>query len=88
MSYDEKKKDYDAKNTEAIQEEQRPASDLIKDDGSDEIIMDASKRRVEERRLVRKLDTRLLPMIFLIYIMNYIDVSALDFVMRLPICPR
>ena len=88
MSYDEKKKDYDATRTEAIQEEQRPTSDLIKDDGSDEIIMDASRRRVEERRLVRKLDTRLLPMIFLIYIMNYIDVSALDFVMRLPICPR
>lgn len=30
----------------------------------------------EERRLLRKLDMRLLPMVILIYIMNYIDVSC------------
>lgn len=35
-----------------------------------------SRERSEaEKRLVRKLDTRLLPTIILIYIMNYIDVS-------------
>jgi hypothetical protein len=33
------------------------------------------ERILAERKLVRKLDCRLLPTIFLIYIMNYIDVS-------------
>ena len=33
-------------------------------------------RVAAERRLVRKLDIRLLPTIILIYIMNYIDVST------------
>jgi hypothetical protein len=32
-------------------------------------------RLLAERRLVRKLDVRLIPTIFLIFIMNYIDVS-------------
>lgn len=31
-----------------------------------------------ERKLVRKLDTRVLPIVVLIYIMNYIDVSRLS----------
>jgi hypothetical protein len=35
------------------------------------------ERIVAERRLVRKLDTRLLPTIIIIYIMNYIDVCPL-----------
>lgn len=35
---------------------------------------DSEERNTLERALVRKLDLRLLPMIFLIYIMNYIDV--------------
>ena len=85
MSYDEKKDD-DAIQTETIQSEHQPTGDLIRDDGSDEIIMDASKRRMEERRLVRKLDTRLLPMICLIYIMNYIDVSILTLVKPVTTC--
>ena len=38
-------------------------------------ILDAGRRAVEERRLLRKLDMRLMPMIILIYLMNYIDVS-------------
>jgi proteasome assembly chaperone (PAC2) family protein len=34
----------------------------------------SAERLAAEQRLVRKLDTRLLPTIFLIFIMNYIDV--------------
>jgi hypothetical protein len=37
------------------------------------------ERIAAERRLVRKLDFRLMPMLFLIFIMNYIDVSTLNF---------
>ena len=33
-------------------------------------------RLLAERKLVRKLDVRLIPTIFLIFIMNYIDVSS------------
>ena len=36
-------------------------------------------RIAAEHRLVRKLDTRLLPTIFLIYILNYIDVCSSSF---------
>ena len=35
----------------------------------------SKERLLAERRLVRKLDVRLVPTIFLIFIMNYIDVS-------------
>lgn len=36
-----------------------------------------AERAIAERKLVRKLDMRMLPTIVLIYIMNYIDVSPL-----------
>lgn len=36
----------------------------------------SAERILAERKLVRKLDFRLLPTIFLIFIMNYIDVSC------------
>jgi len=39
----------------------------------------SKERAVAEHRLVRKLDTRLLPTIFLIYILNHIDVCSLNF---------
>jgi len=39
----------------------------------------SQERTVVERHLVRKLDTRLLPAIILIYILNYIDVRSLAF---------
>jgi hypothetical protein len=35
----------------------------------------SAERQSAERRLVRKLDMRLIPGIFIIYIMNYINVS-------------
>ncbi len=35
------------------------------------------ERALAEKRLVRKLDIRLLPTIILIYVMNYIDVCAI-----------
>lgn len=73
MSYDDKKGD--GIHTETIQDDSQRTGDLTKDDSSEEIIMDAGKRRMDERRLVRKLDMRLMPMIFLIFIMNYIDVN-------------
>jgi len=38
----------------------------------------SQERALEEHRLVRKLDTRLLPTIFLIFILNYIDVCSLN----------
>lgn len=37
-------------------------------------VLEASNRVAAERTLVRKLDSRLLPTIVLIFIMNYIDV--------------
>lgn len=36
----------------------------------------SQERIAAEKRLVRKLDMRVLPTIFVIYIMNYIDVCA------------
>ena len=45
------------------------------DSASESSVVDASRRLHEEKHLVRKLDMRLMPTIFLIFIMNYIDVS-------------
>lgn len=36
----------------------------------------SQERLLAERKLVRKLDVRLIPTVFLIFIMNYIDVSS------------
>lgn len=41
------------------------------------------ERALAERRLVRKLDLRVLPTIFLIFIMNYIDVRVLTLFLQL-----
>lgn len=60
----EKEKDlqsFDENKTESLELDALPPS------GSPERIL-------AEKKLVRKLDTRVLPMIILIYIMNYIDV--------------
>jgi hypothetical protein len=46
------------------------------EDHDEEYIMHPEIRQAAERRLVRKLDFRLLPTIVVIFIMNYIDVSA------------
>ena len=37
-------------------------------------VLEAENRTLAERKLVRKLDSRLLPTIVLIYVMNFIDV--------------
>lgn len=42
-------------------------------------ILDTQRRAIAERQLVRRLDMRLLPTIFLIYIVNYIDVRLNPF---------
>lgn len=76
MSLEEKEKDI--VHTEMLQDDKQRSGDSIKDDASDEVVANAARRRAEERRLVRKLDMRLLPMIILIYIVNYIDVRPLS----------
>ena len=77
MSLEEKEKDI--VHTEMLQDDKQRSGDSIKDDASDEVVANVARRRAEERRLVRKLDMRLLPMIILIYIVNYIDVRPLSF---------
>ena len=65
-----------------VEEKESPAQVYIenhKDTGShdsndDGILLEANKRASAERRLVKKLDHRLLPTVVVIYIMNYIDV--------------
>ena len=47
------------------------ASHDLNDDG---VLLEDDRRASAERRLVKKLDQRLLPTIVVIYIMNYIDV--------------
>ena len=44
------------------------------DSNEDGVLLEDDKRASAERRLVKKLDYRLLPTIVVIYIMNYIDV--------------
>ena len=46
-------------------------------DDSDAVFSSPEGRRVAERHLVRLLDMRLLPVMILIFLMNYIDVSHL-----------
>lgn len=46
------------------------------DDDSARSILDVDRRRAAEKRLVRKLDARLISSIILIFIMNYIDVRG------------
>lgn len=43
---------------------------------NDQEILQVEARRIAERRLVRKLDFRLLPTVVVIYFMNYIDVRC------------
>ena len=56
------------------------------DESSYSTILDAENRKAAERKLVRKLDSRLLPTIVLIYIMNYIDVRGCLRILQLGIC--
>ena len=46
----------------------------VVDDDDGELLLPETRQRAE-KRLVRKLDFRLLPTIVLIFILNYIDVS-------------
>ena len=65
-----------------VEEKESPAQVYIEnhketgshDSNDDGILLEANKRASAERRLVKKLDHRLLPTIVVIYIMNYIDV--------------
>src|SRR5258708_40034642 len=56
------------------------SNELHTQDDLEKLPESGSRERVAaEQRLVRKLDTRLLPTIFLIYILNNIDVCSLGF---------
>ena len=56
------------------------SNELHTQDDPENLPESGSQERVAaEHRLVRKLDTRLLPTIFLIYILNHIDVCSLSF---------
>ena len=50
------------------------------DSNDDGVLLEGNKRVSAERRLVKKLDHRLLPTVVVIYIMNYIDVRQSDWV--------
>lgn len=50
--------------------------DAQDDTSSSDAIMDVEARKIAERKLVRKLDMRLVSTIILIFIMNYIDVRS------------
>lgn len=65
---------------ETLQDKQR-SGDSIKDEPevSEEVVPVADKHLAEERRLVRKLDMRVIPLIILIFIVNYIDVRTFIF---------
>jgi len=71
--------DSKAKSSVEDQQIERVSAKIQEDDIKPESsiqIMDAAKRKAAERRLVRKLDMRLMPTIVLIFIMNYIDRTA------------
>ncbi|KAJ3574131.1 hypothetical protein NP233_g1967 [Leucocoprinus birnbaumii] len=65
VSTEEIQRDSDRDTTEG------PRKDLVDDDGLP--APGTKEREIAEKKLLRKLDTRLLPTIFVIYIMNYID---------------
>ena len=64
------------------EEKKSPAHDYIENDkeidshdlDDDGVLLENDKRASAERRLVKKLDRRLLPILALMFIMNYIDV--------------
>lgn len=62
---------------EEVEHLERKPSSSINNTKGDGYLLYSDVRPSAERALVRKLDMRLLPMIILIFIMNYIDVSPL-----------
>lgn len=65
---------YDEKSSADIQQLESSADSVA--DGNALPESGSPERLLAEKKLVRKLDTRLLPTIFIIFIMNYIDVSG------------
>lgn len=65
---------YDEKSNAEIQQLESSSGSLADGDALPE--SGSPERLLAEKRLVRKLDMRLLPTIFIIFIMNYIDVSG------------
>lgn len=65
------KEKYHAENIEKVETSSQDVIDIHDEDG--ELLL-PEHREQAERKLVRKLDFRLLPTIILIFILNYIDV--------------
>ena len=72
MSLEEEKKEVAISEVERRPSTTESASESLPDG---ELLVEGV-RAAAERRLVRMLDTRLLPTIILIFIMNYIDVRS------------
>lgn len=65
---------------EDISIEGKESAPKVSNVGTEQDRLDAGNRASEERRLVRKIDMWLLPTVFLIWIMNYIDASLTPFI--------
>ena len=70
--------DHIDKNQVSIESIERKVSSVLPEDVRDGELL-GPLRKSAEKRLLRKLDMRLLPTIGMISIMNYIDVSLLYF---------
>lgn len=64
--------------TNSVEEKKRESYEENIGAEGDGYILDSEIRLTAEKKLVRKLDFRLLPTIVIIFIMNYIDVSELS----------
>jgi hypothetical protein len=58
------------------EEKKKGEEDVGAEDNGNFLLVEV--RQAAERRLVRKLDFRLLPTIVIIFVMNYIDVSKIS----------
>lgn len=65
----------ETKNTEVFIESAAPPKSQS-DDPDSKYYLSPEERAIAERKLVRKLDSRLLPTIICIFILNYIDVGS------------
>lgn len=65
----------------SVEDHKTPTTDSD-NNTDDDCLLTVDRRPAAEQALVRKLDTRLLPTIVAIYIMNYIDVSSLYLIIQ------
>lgn len=65
---------YDGKVTGSVEQVEESITKAIDDDDDSALLLPGARQHAE-RKLVRKLDFRLLPTIVLVFILNYIDVG-------------